>query len=374
MATRKTMTQKFVESQKKAKAWEPPVTDYTENPTQWKIDYSAALNHYSRETDSKQQKQMAFEYFTLQGKNFKSLNKLADWNFTTLGSVCRILTRGVECPEYVTEYVEKTYLELIEKARKVAEPTPTSTKVVAPVVNIQDKIREKAGEIAVIFDELYDDFVFNDVEVKVKPASILKSHQVSAPVAKIIPSFYTKQIAELEEVLEGSCPQLKEGYGHIKKTKVKKMVALLKEWVEACGEKVVLAKTERKPRKRKEKPATQVVAKLKYKKEDTELGIKSVSPTEIVNALEVWVFNTKYRKLQVYRALDSSGMSVRGTTLLNFDPATSGSKTIRKPETVKDFAGMTKRTLNSAYKAVKCKEAQPNGRINEECILLKVFS
>jgi hypothetical protein len=368
------MTQKFVESQKKAKAWEPAVVEYTEDPTNWKIQFSSALNYYSRETDGKQQKQMAFEYFTAQGKNFKSLNKLPDFNFTTLGTVCRILTRGIECPDHVKQYVEKTYLELMEKAKKIAEPTPIASKVVVAQPNIQDKIREKAGEVATVFDELYDEYVFNDVEVKQKPATILKSHQVSAPVAKIIPSFYTKQISELEEVLEGNCPQLKEGYGHIKKTKIKKMVSLLKEWVEACGEKVVLAKTERKPRKRKEKPASQVVAKLKYKKEDTNFGIKSVSPTEIVNSLEVWVFNTKYRKLQVYRALDNSGMSVRGTTLLNFDPANSSSKTIRKPEMVKDFASMTKRSLNSAYKAVKCKEAQPNGRINEECILLKVFS
>lgn len=373
MTTRKSTTQKFLESQKKAKSWEPPVAEYSENPTQWKVSYLSALNHYSRETDAKQQKQMAFEYFTMQGKNFKSLSKLPDWNFTTLGSVCRILTRGVECPAHVTEYVERTYIELIEKALKIKDPVVVA-KVAAPVPNIQDKIRQKAGEIATIFDEMYDDFVHNNIEVKQKPAAILKAHQVSAPVAKFIPAFYTKQISELEEVLEGKCPQLKEGYEHIKKTKVKKMISLLKEWVDSCGEKVVLAKTERKPRVRKEKPAQQIVSKLKYKKDDATLGLKSVTPTEIVNALELWVFNSKYRKLQVYRALDSSGLSVRGTTLLNFDPSTSSSKTMRKPEMVKDFAGMAKRSLNAAYKAVKCKEAQPNGRINEECILLKVFS
>lgn len=374
MATRKSMTQKFVESQKKAKAWEPPVTGFNEDELQWKIDYSAALNHYSRETDSKQQRAMALSYFNSKGMNAKSLSKLADYHFTTLGSVCRILERGIDCPDSVTEYVNRTYNELIQKALKVAEPVAVAAKSAVPVPNIQDKIREKAGEIATIFDEMYDDYVFNDVEPKQKPSAILKAHQVSAPVAKIIPSFYTRQIEELKEVLEGSCPQLKEAYGHYKKTKIKKMVALIEEWVEACGQKVVLAKVERKPRKRKEKPASQIVAKMKYKKEDTELGLKSISATEIVNSLELWVFNTKYRKLQVYRALDNSGLSVKGTTIVGFDPATSGSKTMRKPEVVKDYAGMTKRPLNAAYKAVKCKEAQPNGRINEECILLKVFS
>lgn len=374
MATRKSTTQKFIESQKKAKAWEPPVTQYSENPTQWKVDFSEALNHYSRETDSKRQKQMAFQYFTMQGKNFKSLSKLPDWNFSTLGSVCRMLTRGIECPDHVSEYVERTYIELIEKACNIKDPVAIAAKAASPGPNIQDKIREKANEVAIIFDEMYDDFVHNDIEIKQKPAAILKAHQVSAPVAKFIPAFYTKQISELEEVLDGKCPQLNEGYSHIKKTKVKKMILLLKDWVNSCSEKVVLAKTERKPRARKEKPAQQIVSKLKYKKDDTTLDLKSVMPTEIVNALELWVFNSKYRKLQVYRALDNSGLSVRGTTLLNFDPNTSSSKTMRKPEAVKDLADMPKRSLNAAYKAVKCKEAQPNGRINEECILLKVFS
>lgn len=373
MATRKTMTQKFVESQKKAKAWEPPVTPFSEDEVQWRIDYSSALNYYSRETDSKQQKLMALSYFQANGMNSKLLSKLPDFNFTTLGSVCRILQRGIECAPSSLDYVNKSYINLLEKAKKIVDPVVVN-KPAVPVPTIQDKIREKAGEIATIFDEMYDDFVFNDVDPRQKPAAILKAQHISAPVAKIIPSFYVRQLEELKEVLEGTCPQLKEGYGHIKKTKIKKMLALIEDWVEACGQKVVLAKTERKPRVRKEKPASQIVAKIKYKKEDTELGIRSVSPTEIVNCLELWVFNSKYRKLQVYRALDNSGLSVKGTTIVGFDPSTSGSKTMRKPEVVKDYASMTKRPLNTAYKAVKCKEAQPNGRINEECILLKVFS
>jgi hypothetical protein len=127
------------------------------------------------------------------------------------------------------------------------------------------------------------------------------------------------------------------------------------------------------PRKRKEKPAGVVVAKMKFKKEDTEYGIKSVIASSIVNSQELWVFNTKYKKLQVYRASDPKGLSVKGTTVIGYDPSNSGSRTLRKPELVSSYQGMGKRPINSAYKALTTKEQAVNGRINEECILLKVF-
>jgi hypothetical protein len=49
-------------------------------------------------------------------------------------------------------------------------------------------------------------------------------------------------------------------------------------------------------------------------------------------------------------------------------------KTLRKPE---DFLpkvlSTPKRSLTPEFRNIKTKEAQPNGRINEETILLKVF-
>jgi hypothetical protein len=46
---------------------------------------------------------------------------------------------------------------------------------------------------------------------------------------------------------------------------------------------------------------------------------------------------------------------------------------LRKPEQVVAYATMTKRPLGAAFKALTTKQQAVNGRINEECILLKVF-
>ena len=164
-----------------------------------------------------------------------------------------------------------------------------------------------------------------------------------------------------------------EGYSNFKKSKLKKLLELYQSIIDAAEGTAQSAKAERKPRTRKDKPASVIVAKLKYKKEDTELKIKSVLPTTIVNAQELWVFNTKYRKLQVYRASGPKGLTVKGTSIIGYEPEESSSKTVRKPELLAGFAEMSKRPLTSAYKALKTSESKVNGRINEECILLKVF-
>jgi hypothetical protein len=68
-----------------------------------------------------------------------------------------------------------------------------------------------------------------------------------------------------------------------------------------------------------------------------------------------------------------TGLSIKGTTLIGFDVVGSKSMTLRKPEDF--FKGLTigKRPLNAAFKALKTKPATPNGRINEDCIILGAF-
>jgi hypothetical protein len=152
---------------------------------------------------------------------------------------------------------------------------------------------------------------------------------------------------------------------------MKKLIAIVKSISDACAQQAVTAKAARKPRARKEKPPAVLAAKMKYMKEFPELKLKSELPSKIVGASEVWIYNTKYKKVQVYRSLGA--LSIKGTTILNYDVATSGAKTMRKPELVTGFMGMTKRTLAGEFKALKTKESAVNGRVNEDCIILRVF-
>jgi hypothetical protein len=346
-------------------------SEVTLHPDTYKRDLIMALNYYNSNHDDKEKKKWLINHIAVEDKKSAvAFLKIDETEFRYAGILARMVDGGSVLQEKEELYLAneiKRLKNFIPKPVKVVE----EVKPVTNVISIQDRMLEKAHEIAGEFDGAIDEFILNDKMFDAK--DILKHLQVSGPVAKLVAPMFDSTIAELKEVLEGNDEQLVEGYSHMKKTKIKKYLALVESIPDACGLQVQVAKATRMPRQRKEKPAGVIVAKMKFMKEHVEYGIKSVLASTIVNSQELWVFNTKYKKLQVYRATDPKGLSVKGTTIIGYDPSNSGSRTLRKPELVKGYQGMGKRPLNSAYKALTTKEQAVNGRVNEECILLKVF-
>jgi hypothetical protein len=126
----------------------------------------------------------------------------------------------------------------------------------------------------------------------------------------------------------------------------------------------------RKPRKTKPKSADKVVSKLKFQKESNELKIVSIDPTKIVGAKELWTFNTKYNVLAHYWS--EHGFLVKGTTLQGVDAGRSRQKKLRKPmDVLPSITGSTSKAAERAFDALKTKEANPNGRINEFTVILR---
>ncbi len=69
----------------------------------------------------------------------------------------------------------------------------------------------------------------------------------------------------------------------------------------------------------------------------------------------------------------SKSLGVKGNTLLGFDKKESGVKTLRKPaEQIKALTG-SKPAARKYFKEIKAVEAVPNGRFNEDMIILKAF-
>lgn len=342
------------------------------DPKEYRTSLIMAMNYYNREYTEKDAQKWVVTYLAKSNKKLAaSLLKLDPWMFRSAGIIAKLLLRdqpvGAMEIESLTTFINKALKMAQEPAPVVVEDEPKTTNV----ISLRDRIIDKARTLAGEFEGLIDDFMINDETFDAK--AVMARLNASGPVAKHIGSFYVDTVKELQEALDGKDPQLKEGYAHIKRSKLKKLLELYQSIIDAAEGTAQSAKAERKPRARKDKPASVVVAKLKYKKEDTELKLKSVLPTTIVNAQELWVFNTKYRKLQVYRASGPKGLTVKGTSIIGYEPEESASKTVRKPELVASYAEMSKRPLTAAYKALKTSESKVNGRINEECILLKVF-
>ena len=132
-----------------------------------------------------------------------------------------------------------------------------------------------------------------------------------------------------------------EAYEDVIDETIKKGIKAYDNIFEACDYMISIANANRKPRKKKEKSPEQLVAKMQYKKEDTKLELKSTDPAEIIYAEELWVYNTKTRKLGHYvaKTLDprglnrpGTGLMVKGTSIKGFNEEASVQKTLRKPE------------------------------------------
>lgn len=371
MATAQKRNEVIAKAERMAKGSEQQL-----RPEFYNRDLIIALNFYNSSHDDKDKKKWLLHHIAKTDKKLAvQLNKIDEKQFRHAGILARLIDTGSELEEkeakYLADQIERLK-NIVVKPVVEATDEEKEAKAASNVISIQERMMEKAREMAGEFEGMIDDFILEDKVFD--PIKELKHYQISGPVAKLIVPLFDKTIAELEEVLEGKDEQLNEGYSHLKKTKIKKLLALYKSIPEACGLQVQVAKATRAPRTRKEKPAGVLVAKMKFKSTDDQYGIKSVLASSIINSAELWVFNTKYKKLQVYRAdAGGKGLSVKGTSIIGYDPAISGSRTLRKPELVKDYAAMGKRPLNAAYKALTTKESAVNGRVNEECILLKVF-
>ena len=206
-----------------------------------------------------------------------------------------------------------------------------------------------------------------------KVLNMLKAKQAKAAHARIIREFYNRNLEELQEAATTKDEQLKEAYSHLTKVQLRKITAFYQEIVSACEMLAQEAKVNRKPKAKKAVPAEKIVAKLKYKKADEPLKLVSINPADILGAKELWIYNTKSRKLGKYIASEFADLGVKGTTITGFDEHKSVQKTLRKPaDQLKEFKAAGKVALRKFLDDINAVDTKMNGRINEEIMLLKV--
>jgi hypothetical protein len=125
------------------------------------------------------------------------------------------------------------------------------------------------------------------------------------------------------------------------------------------------------PRKHKVKPPELVVKKLLYLVKDHETGFSSIDPKDLVGAAEMWVYNTKTRKLGCYYAKNKNGLTVKGTTILNYDEKTSTTKTLRKPKL--QLTEFFSKDMNKYWNAIRAVPQEISPRLIRETLILRVL-
>jgi hypothetical protein len=275
-------------------------------------------------------------------------------------------------------WLRNEIVQIVEQGKDdIDEDAVVEVKPTVAQPSIQDRVREAAYRMTEEIENAIESFqadAENFDPKAFKVLNLLKAVEAKAAHARIIKDFYSKDLAELEELASGNADeQLKEGYSHRSRKQVKNLIAFYQEIMAACTMLAQEAKVNRAPRKTKAVPKEKLIAKLKYMKTNEPLKLVSVNPTDIIGTGELWVYNTKNRKLGRYVAAEFQTLGVKGTTITGFDEFKSVCKTLRKPEEkLKEFKAAGKVQLRKFLEDINATDTKMNGRINEEIILLKV--
>lgn len=332
------------------------------------IDMMKTLSWYSQNKDTKDAHKWASEYFKKKLKlDVSSVIK----NFpSTFGFVCRIILNGGQLG--IKDQI--WFDDMVAKVKaKLNEPEIVEEKPKAVVINIQDRIRAKADDAIAELESQVDDIINSGFSANSQPYAVFHTLNVKDAQTKYIVEWAKSKRIEFDEVMNTDDKELKEAYSNFTKPQLKKMVAYFDQVILDCQRVSGESNKSRKPRKRKQKSPEQLTAKVNFMAEFKELKLTSIKVTDIVGAMSLWVYNTKTRKLGVYHAEDAGGLSVKGSSILNFVESKSVQKKLRKPEQLlPDVLNGGKVFLRNVMDSIRAVDSKLTGRINADTILLKV--
>ena len=341
-----------------------PEPDFTQKDV---CGFVRALNWYSNIKSYKDSKIYTISYLKQNKYDSKVINKIStatEWDVKNLGYVLRMVSRGYQASLEQLSWIDSRITEL-SKPKPVVQIIDVD-KPVKPKDSIQDKVY---NQCTVFINEIEDKIDARDYSLKVYEYLTTQACK-SIHVKQIIEHFKPLSL-EIKEVMLGEDEQLIEGYSNYTKTEIKKLSQFLQLIISDCNGFTSNSKVTKTPRKKKIVPISKKVLKLNYKKEDPEYKIVSIKPESIIGCQNLWVFNTKTRKLGVYVASDESGLSVKGSTIENYNVELSITKTVRKPlDVIPNVIKGKKTVLKKIMSDINSVQTLLNGRINGDVVLL----
>tara|TARA_B100001063_G_scaffold238760_1_gene261338 strand:- start:7678 stop:8823 length:1146 start_codon:yes stop_codon:yes gene_type:complete len=255
------------------------------------------------------------------------------------------------------------------KLEKLQESPPT------PVISPQERTRKKVVEtIWSDWDStIVEGWFTENFTQKFSAYNRFKGHGLKSNSINIFKNMLEVEYNNIKDAYDKTCEQCIEAYSHITKGNKKKILNQFEE-VFADLEKLRTSfKATRTPRALKPKTSDKQVERLQYMKESIDDKLVSINPVLIPGSHKLYVYNTKQRRLFEYTTDSINGFEVAGTTIKNFD-AESRVTLLRKPEEIlPSVLNKTEKQIEKMWSNITTKIGKPTGRINADCILLRVF-
>ena len=312
-------------------------------------------------------------------KKVRNVNK--DVPLSTEGKVARMLlmgmpdivtTNGMKMHEFVDDKIAATirYVDMHKETVKYDKELPEVKKVVIPPMK---RLEEKVySEVICHIDWALDEWVEDYANVApLNLSQLMGAANIPSKGCKFVTDWLDNYLVDMYDAKTGECDQCVEAYSFLTKVQLNKWIKTF-EKMKADVEKYEVANKKAVVRVKKVKPAIKQVEKLQYLKESDDK--KSVPPVRICGAMNVYTYNVKTRKFAKYQALTRNGLSVKGTSIKDFDESKSYIFTVRQNATDDLFKQLKKKDVvkgfDSVKESTKSKVGVPNGRINEHTLII----
>lgn len=334
------------------------------------LSIASALNWYAYYRDPKDSKKYLLSYMDKNKypkDDIAKINKVHHNWFSNVGFVCRLIERGATLEPKNIQWIKDRIQTLISH---VDEPEEDLEDTKSNKVTVQDRVEDQVQSMIGELEGFTDDYL-----KPINPYEWMSLNGVKSIHARKIAAHFSKKINEPTNVIAGLAEDdIVEGYSCYSKVELRKYVAFINSIISDANRIINNAKVIKAPRKTKKPNIDKLVSKLPYKKEDALFKIVSVKPTEIIGAMQLWVFNTKTRKLGVYFAENANGFTIKGSSIYGFIPVKSCAKTLRKPDDIlQTLSKSNERKYKTTFDTIKSVEQELTGRLNSDTILLKVF-
>ena len=314
-------------------------------------------------------KTYALKYFKPEDVKFVlRWHKKAAKTLFTSAKLARMVNRGLPENEHNLKHFKKNFLDTLEDCKIYslwtkddAEEDKPKAAVISPTKRLENKCNEK---VLSHMEETIDNMLCGHEYKEINATELVGTNNIPAKGCELIMKALHTEVTFYEEIKSGQCDQLVEAYDWLGKREINKIIKTVNDWI--CDiEKYRQSIKKTVVRVKKVKPAGTQVKDLKFDKDNS-----TVAAHKIPGAVECIIFNSKYRKLQVYYAIGRSGLSVKGTTIKDFDDVKSYQVTVRQ-NLVEDILSKDPKQVDKFF-GPKTKRAKVNGRVNEHCRIVYV--
>jgi len=265
-------------------------------------------------------------------------------------------------------------IPLIETGKELHKKKQAEKKTNEIVLTIQEKITRKINNT--IMQELLEleDKWIDGEDATINIYDRFKFHGLTNTAISHVKPMIEGWLLDYEDAYHKRCDQAVEGYSHLKRSVLNHRIKVCKEMLSDLDRIKSASKASRNVKVKGSVAIDKQVAKVQYKKEDSDFKIVSINPIQIPNKHRLYTFNCKYKVISEYVTDSPSGFIISGSTIKNFNKATSRAVTLRKPdELLPMFLTKTPKQIDVGWKDLTTKTFAPNGRINKDTILLRVL-